>query len=171
MPVLLTSCAGPADDGTSARDRASASPEPSGSATSSALAEETESAGPGAEPPARGTRIIVADSQYGPMLYDRTGQAIYLFDLEKGKPAPRCYEDCAVAWPPVLTEGPPVAVRGVRPGLLGTTQRRDGGEQVTYNGHPLYFYAHEGPYEVLCHDIDEFGGTWLVVRPDGDPAP
>ena len=133
--------------------------------------DETESAGPADGSSSPGARIIVADSQYGPMLYDKTGQAIYLFDLEEGRPKPRCYQACAAAWPPVLTDGPPVAASGVRPALLGTTQRRDGSTQVTYNGHPLYFYAHEGPYEVLCHDIDEFGGTWLVVQPDGAPAP
>ena len=42
--------------------------------------------------------------------------------------------------------------------------------QVTYAGHPLYFYAHEGKYRVLCHNVEEFGGTWLVVQPDGRPA-
>ena len=42
---------------------------------------------------------------------------------------------------------------------------------MTYAGHPLYFYAHEGTYEVLCHDVVEYGGTWLVVRTDGTPAP
>ena len=105
------------------------------------------------------------------MLYDAEGQAIYLFDLERGRPSARCYEECADAWPPVLTLGAPVAGRGARAALLGTTERRDGGTQVTYNGHPLYFYAHEGPYEVLCHGVEEFGGTWLAVQPDGDPAP
>jgi hypothetical protein len=59
----------------------------------------------------------------------------------------------------------------VRPGLLGTTRRADGVVQVTYAGHPLYYYAHEGKYEVLCHNVKEFGGTWLVLRPDGTAAP
>ena len=58
----------------------------------------------------------------------------------------------------------------MRGGLLGTTRRVDGSNQVTYAGHPLYFYAHEGKYQVLCHNIDEYGGTWLVVRPDGTAA-
>jgi hypothetical protein len=52
----------------------------------------------------------------------------------------------------------------------GTTQRRDGTTQVTYAGHPLYYYAHEGRGQVLCHDVVEFGGTWLVVTPTGEPA-
>ena len=60
--------------------------------------------------------------------------------------------------------------RPVRSDLLGTTRRSDGSTQITYADHPLYFYAHEGKYQVLCHNVDEFGGTWLVVQPDGKPA-
>jgi predicted lipoprotein with Yx(FWY)xxD motif len=71
----------------------------------------------------------------------------------------------------VLTTGLPRARAGAREDLLGTTRRKDGSTQVTYAGHPLYFYAHEGKYQVLCHDVVEYGGTWLVVRPDGRPAP
>ena len=56
-------------------------------------------------------------------------------------------------------------------GLLGTTQRSDGAVQVTYAGHPLYFYANEDPGEVLCHDVFLNGGTWYVVTPEGDPGP
>ncbi len=104
------------------------------------------------------------------MLYDATGQPIYLFDAESGE-RPKCYDECAEAWPPVLTKAEPRARGAVRADLLGTTSRADGRTQVTYDGHPLYFYAHEGKYEVLCHDIVEYGGTWLVVRPDGTPAP
>jgi predicted lipoprotein with Yx(FWY)xxD motif len=117
-----------------------------------------------------GTRLITSDSPFGTMLYDTSGQAIYLFDAEQGS-RPRCYDACVKAWPPVLTEGAPRATGQVSPRLLGTTRRSDGATQVTYGGHPLYFYAHEGKYEVLCHDVDEYGGTWLVVRPDGTPAP
>ena len=104
------------------------------------------------------------------MLYDDTGQAIYLFDVETTA-EPQCTGECAVAWPPVVTDGEPVAGKGVNPSLLGTTERADGRLQVTYNDHPLYFYAHEGKHEVLCHDVFLNGGNWYVVQPDGDPAP
>jgi predicted lipoprotein with Yx(FWY)xxD motif len=114
--------------------------------------------------------ITTADSDFGSMLFDERGQAIYLFDKETSDDA-QCYDDCAEAWPPVLTEGAPAADGDVDAALLGTTERDDGSVQVTYNGHPLYFYADEAPGEVKCHDVDDYGGTWLVVTPDGEPAP
>ena len=114
--------------------------------------------------------ISADDSDYGTMLFDERGQAIYLFDKETSD-TPECYGDCAAEWPPVLTEGPPEAGGDVDAGLLGTTERDDGSVQVTYNGHPLYFYADEDPGEVLCHDVDDYGGTWLVVTPEGEAAP
>ena len=104
------------------------------------------------------------------MLFDGTGQAIYLFDVETTS-KPTCYDACAEAWPPVLTTGGPVAGPGVESSLLATTKRADGTVQVTYNDHPLYFYAHEGKGEVKCHDIFLNGGNWYVVQPGGDPAP
>jgi predicted lipoprotein with Yx(FWY)xxD motif len=117
-----------------------------------------------------GTIIITADRPFGSMLYDASGQAIYLFDAERSA-RPECYGECEEAWPPVLTTGQPQGKGSVRSDLLGTTRRNSGATQVTYAGHPLYFYAHEGKYQVLCHNIEEYGGTWLVVQPDGDPAP
>jgi predicted lipoprotein with Yx(FWY)xxD motif len=113
--------------------------------------------------------IIAADSNFGQILYDASGQAIYLFDAEDSD-RPQCYGDCAEAWPPVLTKGSPRATDAVRSSLLGTTERSDGSMQITYAGHPLYFYADEGKYQVLCHNVEEFGGTWLVVQPGGRPA-
>jgi predicted lipoprotein with Yx(FWY)xxD motif len=104
------------------------------------------------------------------MLYNASGQPIYLFTAETSS-RPACYDDCAKDWPPVLTNSAPDAVGDVRPSLLGTTRRADGLIQVTYSGHPLYYYAHEGAYEVLCHRVEEYGGTWLVLRPNGKAAP
>lgn len=104
------------------------------------------------------------------MLFDGSGQAIYLFDAETTS-KPSCYGDCATAWPPVLTTGRPVARGGVQAGVLGVTTRRDGSTQVTYAGKPLYFYAHEGKDVVLCHNIREFGGLWLAISQTGSPAP
>lgn len=120
--------------------------------------------------PGRGTKIVGVDSDFGEVLFDEAGQAIYLFDLETTS-QPRCYGPCAAVWPPVLTESAPRAGRLVKPSLLGTVQRTDGTTQVTYDGHPLYFYAHEGPYEVKCHDVVLNGGTWYAVQPSGNRAP
>ena len=104
------------------------------------------------------------------MLYDGAGQAIYIFDKEHSS-KPECYGACAEAWPPVLSTGAPVAAAGARSAALGTTKRIDGSTQVTYAGHPLYYYAHEGRNEVRCHNVREFGGLWLAVTATGAPAP
>jgi predicted lipoprotein with Yx(FWY)xxD motif len=120
--------------------------------------------------PGKGSVIKTAASDFGTMLFDRSGQAIYLFAKESTS-KPECYGACAKAWPPVLTEGTPRARGDAKSGLLGTTRRSDGTSQVTYKGHPLYFYAHEGKNQVLCHNVNENGGLWLVVTPNGEPAP
>ena len=121
------------------------------------------------KPDATGTEIVAAESQYGSILFDSKQQAIYLFDKERSG-ASECYGACAEAWPPVLTDGEPRVGAGVDAKLLGTTERDDGSTQVTYAGHPLYYYVDDPRGEVLCQNVEEFGGTWLVVEPGGDPA-
>lgn len=120
--------------------------------------------------PQRGTKITVRGSEFGRMLWGPERQAIYVFENDVARRS-RCYGACARAWPPVLTRGRPVAGRGVRERLLGTTRRRNGRRQVTYAGRPLYYYAHEGRGEVLCHDVFLNGGYWWVVGPDGRRRP
>ncbi|SNR42728.1 Predicted lipoprotein with conserved Yx(FWY)xxD motif [Haloechinothrix alba] len=117
-----------------------------------------------------GTLVTTEDSEFGEMLFDGRGQAIYLFDRETSS-EPECYDACAAAWPPVLTDGAPRAGGDAEDDLLGTTERADGSVQVTYAGRPLYFYADEDPGEVKCHNVDEYGGLWLVVTPGGEAAP
>jgi predicted lipoprotein with Yx(FWY)xxD motif len=111
---------------------------------------------------------VTGESQFGTILFDDTGQAVYVFDVETTA-EPRCYGDCAEAWPPVLSGGAPRGGRGVEAARLGTTRRSDGSTQVTYAGRPLYFYAHEGKHEVECHDVFLNGGTWYAMQPDGQP--
>lgn len=91
------------------------------------------------------------------MLFNDEKQAIYIWELEEST-KPECYGDCAEKWPPVLTNGVPRAMDGVRGDLLSTTKRTDGTTQVTYNGRPLYYYAHEGAGEVKCHKVSTHGG-------------
>ena len=68
---------------------------------------------------------------------------------------------------PFLTKGKPVAGKGVVAKKLGTTVRDDGTRQVTYGGHPVYFYEHDRPGFIFCQDVFEFGGTWLLVNKAG----
>jgi predicted lipoprotein with Yx(FWY)xxD motif len=144
--------------------------QPSASTTTPSPTSAAGTTTPSSPPAPAGTAVTTGDSEYGVMLFDQRNQAIYLFDAESdGTPA--CYDECAADWPPVLTEGTPQAAGQVQNGLLGTVQRNDGTTQLTYGGHPLYFYAHEDPGQVLCHDVEEYGGTWLVVTPEGSPAP
>jgi predicted lipoprotein with Yx(FWY)xxD motif len=124
--------------------------------------------GPRTAPRPPGVVITVRTSQYGPILADRRDHTIYVFTRD-GSPASTCYGGCAAVWPPVLTRGAPGRA-GRLPGALGTTRRRDGARQVTYDGHPLYYYTGDvSPGQILCQNVDEFGGTWLVVSPSGKP--
>ena len=116
-----------------------------------------------------GTGISTGESQFGEVLFDRDQRAIYYFDKEKTSTS-ECYGDCAVAWPPVLTDGEPKAFGNAEDKLLGATKRKDGQTQVTYDGRPLYYYVDEPAGQVLCHNVDQFGGLWLAVLPDGAPV-
>lgn len=120
-------------------------------------------------PRQHGIAIETGSSDFGTILFDEGERAIYVFDAEQSA-RPECYGECAVVWPPVLTEGEPRAEAGVDAKLLGTTERDGGASQVTYGGRPLYYYVDDPPGAVLCHGVAEFGGLWLVVEPGGDPA-
>jgi predicted lipoprotein with Yx(FWY)xxD motif len=111
--------------------------------------------------------VKIDDSRYGQILVDGHGRTLYLFTRDRGGKS-RCYGDCARAWPPLHAHGEQVAGSGVEQAKLGTTPRRDGASQVTYAGQPLYYYVNDRkPGQILCQDVVEFGGTWLVVSPTG----
>ena len=111
--------------------------------------------------------LKVRNTRYGPVLFDGRDQVLYGFTRDRRGGASRCYGACASAWPVYFSRGKVRALAGVRQALIGTVRRRNGRLQVTYNGWPLYFYAHEGAREVKCQNVSEFGGRWLVMRPNG----
>jgi predicted lipoprotein with Yx(FWY)xxD motif len=111
--------------------------------------------------------LKVRNTRYGSVLFDGRDRVLYGFTRDRRGGASRCYGACAAAWPVYFSKGRVQALRGVKQSLIGTVRRRNGRLQVTYNGRPLYFYAHEGPREVKCQNVSEFGGLWLVVRPNG----
>lgn len=143
---------------------------PTGEAATSTSTSGEQAPARTASSTARGTRIVAGDSPFGTMLFDSRKQAIYIFERD-GDDETVCYGECAEAWPPVYTKGAPVAANGVEDSRLGTIERRDGRRQVTYAGKPLYYYAHEAPGEVRCHNVDLNGGLWWVIGPDGDRRP
>ena len=123
------------------------------------------------------TKVKLIDTQYGRVLADGKGYALYLFTrdqeemMAEGREKSRCYGSCAEAWPVLDKRGTLRAGQGLSRGLLGTTTRRNGDRQVTYDGHPLYYYVGDTePEQVLCQDVQEFGGRWYVVTADGEPV-
>ena len=116
---------------------------------------------------ARGPKLTITASDYGRILANGRGRALYLFTADHGGGS-SCSGGCARAWPPYIVKARPTAGRGVRPGLIGTTRRDDGKLQATYGGHPVYFYEGDNePGEVLCQAVNEFGGLWYVLRMTG----
>jgi predicted lipoprotein with Yx(FWY)xxD motif len=111
--------------------------------------------------------LKLRNTRYGRILFDGRDRVLYGFTRDRRGGLSTCYGACARAWPVYFSRGRVRAMSGVRQSLIGTVRRRNGRVQVTYNGWPLYYYAHEGPREVKCQNVDEFGGLWLVVRPNG----
>ena len=117
---------------------------------------------------ALGTTVDVRKSDLGTMLTDSTGRTVYLFEKDKGN-ASTCYGSCATAWPPLTTSGTPKAGSNVTASALGTTKRKDGSSEVTYHGHPLYYYVGDsGPGSTSGQGVDQFGAEWYVLAPSGN---
>jgi predicted lipoprotein with Yx(FWY)xxD motif len=124
-----------------------------------------------AQVPVTGSAAKIAlsnSSSLGPILVDDRGMTLYLF--QKDEPGTsNCYDKCAASWPPLLTSGAPVAGDGIDGSLLGTTTRKDGGTQATYNGWPLYYFAKDSqPGDVKGQGV---GNVWYVITPSGQAGP
>ena len=111
--------------------------------------------------------VSTKTSSLGTFLVDGNGRALYLWDADHGSMS-TCSGACAQAWPPVTTTGTPKASGAVKASLLGTTKRADGSREVTYAGHPLYYFAGDTtPGQTTGQGSDGFGSPWWVVSPAG----
>jgi predicted lipoprotein with Yx(FWY)xxD motif len=137
-----------------------------GSSSDSTTSPDTKPASDGAS----GSGGIVSAAKVGDLgtiLVTSDGMTLYDFHKDKGGNS-SCYDACAGAWPPLLTEGNPQAQGAADRSMLGTTKRKDGTVQVTYNGWPLYTYVgDQGPGEANGNDIDQFGAEWYALQPNG----
>lgn len=136
--------------------------------TSPTTAASSPSASPAASPAAAGATIAVAaNSKLGQILVDGQGMTVYLFVVDTGTTS-SCYTSCAALWPPVLTTGAPQAGAGATASLLGTTTRTDGKLEMTYAGHPLYYFIQDkAPGDTTGQGVNSFGGLWWVMSPAG----
>jgi predicted lipoprotein with Yx(FWY)xxD motif len=101
----------------------------------------------------------------GSFLVDDKGMTLYLFTKDTPNTS-NCYDKCATSWPPLVTTGKPAAGNGADASKLGTTTRKDGSMQVTYNGWPLYYFQKDkAPGDVAGQDV---GNVWFVVSPAGE---
>jgi predicted lipoprotein with Yx(FWY)xxD motif len=115
-----------------------------------------------------GTTIGVGSTRLGQVIVGGNGRTVYLFVADSGTKSSCNSAACVQAWPPVLTTGVPQAAAGVNASLLGTTTRQDGTTEVTFAGHPLYYFISDKQAgDVSGQGINAFGGPWYVVSPSG----
>jgi predicted lipoprotein with Yx(FWY)xxD motif len=122
-------------------------------------------AGAGAQ--ATAPLVSTETTSLGRILVDSRGHTLYLFEADKnGRSA--CTGKCATFWPPLIAAVKPRAGAGVKASLLGETKRADGRMQVTYNHHPLYFFAKDTKKgQTTGENVDAFGAEWYAVSPAG----
>jgi len=107
----------------------------------------------------------------GGHLVDSQGHSVYLFEKDEGGES-SCSGACAAVWPPLETSTAPRAGAGIQDAALGTTERSGGDMQVTYHGHPLYYYAADAstPGKTEGEDVEQFGAAWYLVGSHGRPV-
>jgi predicted lipoprotein with Yx(FWY)xxD motif len=127
------------------------------------------SASPSPSASAGAATVSLGDTELGKILVGAGGRTLYLFEADKSSTS-TCSGTCAAAWPPLVTTGAaPQEGQGVKADLLGTSKRSDGTTMVTYNGHPLYYYAGDSKAgDTTGEELNQFGAEWYVLNASGD---
>ena len=115
---------------------------------------------------AKGT-VDLRSTAFGKVLVSANGHTLYLFKHDHGTKS-TCYGACATNWPPLVTTAKATGGSGVKSALLGTTRRTDGKLQVTYHGHPLYWFSLDKKAgQTNGQGLNFYGGKWYVVNANG----
>jgi predicted lipoprotein with Yx(FWY)xxD motif len=155
VSLLVAACGSSSSTSTSA---------PVASGAGGSPASSTANATPASD---RGVSIGTAKGSDGTYLTGAGQKAAYLWVADSGGKS-SCSGACAKAWPPLTTKGKPIAGNGVQSSDLGTIKRSDGSTQVTYKGHPLYYFIEDkGKGSIKGQGSDAFGADWWLVSPSG----
>jgi predicted lipoprotein with Yx(FWY)xxD motif len=139
----------------------------SAAASPSAPASSAAAAGSSASASTTGTVITAQAGSAGAFLTNASGRTVYLW-AKDGMNMSDCSGACAAAWPPVPATGTLTATGGAKASDLGTITRSDGSKQVTYDGHPLYYFAGDSAAgQANGQGSDSFGAKWWLVAPSG----
>lgn len=159
VAALAVACG--SSGGTTASGSASSAAAPPAATTSSSAAAAPSSAAGGASTAAAVT-LKTTKGALGIWLTDQAGRTLYIYTVDKGTTS-ACYSACATAWPPLLTNGQ-VSVTGLLTAKdVGTTTRTDGTKQVTYGGHPLYYFkGDQAPGQTKGQGLQ---GVWFLLGP------
>ena len=132
-----------------------------GFAVSSGLASTSKVAAPA------GAALTLTHNRLGDTLTDGRGRALYLFQPDRANVSVLSREGFAV-WPAFTGNSKPRAEGGVSGAHVGVIMSAGGRHQVTYYGHPLYYYVgDQAPGATNGQDLDQFGGRWYLVSARG----
>jgi predicted lipoprotein with Yx(FWY)xxD motif len=150
--------------GCSSSKKSSSATPTAAASTAAAAAPASAAAGSGAAAPAGAATVSAQTGALGNYLTDGSGKSLYLYTPDTSTTS-TCYGQCIAFWPALETTGAPKAGTGADASMLGTSKRTDGTTQVTYNGHPLYYYKGDK----AAGDTSGQGkaGTWYLVTPAG----
>ena len=154
--------------GCGSSSNSSSSPPASGGGTSASSGSTGRSYGYGSggtqTSTASAVTLKVASSSLGKILVDQDGKTLYLFEADSANKS-NCSGGCLALWPPVMANGKATAGSGVSAGMIGTAT---GSSQVTYAGHPLYWFSGDpNAGDTNGEGLTDFGGAWYAVSPSG----
>jgi predicted lipoprotein with Yx(FWY)xxD motif len=105
----------------------------------------------------------------GTFLTDGSGKTLYMFASDTATTS-TCTGTCVTYWPPLTTTGAPSASGSAASTMLATITRSDGSKQVTYDGHPLYYFKQDSAAgDTKGQGNSNFGAKWWLLAPSGQP--
>ena len=162
LAILVAACS--SGGGTAAPSVAPASEPPLASEPPAASAPASEA--PASAAAGGAVTVMVAESDFGPILVDAEGKTLYMFKPDTAGES-TCYEDCEANWPPLVVTGDVTVGEGLDAATFTTVARTDGSTQVKAGAWPLYYFANDA----AAGDVNGQGqgDVWYVVSPAGEP--